>query len=1797
MSKQRLGQAFVSTGSARDTSSRSAADCIGRVGALAAALGVGAMLFAAPWTAAAQTEGSSGTSESSEAGPAADSESVGDNAGDGESGGSDTSGATDDDDDSESEDLDAELSDELESELNDEADSALDDELNADLGDEPDSELDDDLDAELDAAETDDLGEAEGASSSGADDVEVVPEDDITDEVAEDLPSASGSGTAESAAPVAVTDEPVVVTDEPVVEPETSDSFPSGSAPVDEAHTAIAEPASSRSSYTSTSVMSARTTTAEAPSEPPAKALQAQPGTFLEVASSMLSAVIAPFVTTPAAPAAPSAQPLMWGVLSWVRRELEDTFANFSISIGGRQLVQNGTAYATSEGFGSFAIAHGENAIASASGLFNVAIVRGDDSTATSEGNFTRVRVRGDDNTAGASGPGSRTSVYGDDNTAETTGASSSLYVRGVGNETASSGAGNRATVYGDGNEVVLAGQDGSARARVVGDRNTATAASEDSRTRVSVVGDDNDATTLATDGSRAEITVRGDGNSAAASADEDSTARASIIGDTSSAVATANLDGYAAARITGDSNVASSDALGQTSIARITGDDSAASATAAEARAEATTFGDGNAAQATDGRAVISGDGSTATADGPGSLARVWGNGSTADSLGERNTTFVWGDDSRAIAGPGIYNNALVFGNNLLADTGPGDGRTVYGQPFDPENQAPVAGTPGAQTVDPETGTVTGTLGFTDPDGDTLTYTAGTPANGSVTLNAAAGTYTYTPATRPPFGDPDGADSFTVTASDGQASATTTIDVPVAALPEPGNQAPQAGLSGPWQIDEETGVVTATLGFTDPDGDPLTYEVTEQPDNGVVTVDNEAGTYTYTPETRPEPGQPDGEDSFTVVASDPDGLTATNTIGLPIVALPEPDNQAPVAGTPGEQTVDSETGSVTGSLGFTDPDGDELTYTATDPTNGSVTIDAQAGTFTYTPATRPEAGEPDGADAFTVAATDPDGLSASATIDVPVTALPDPDNRAPVPGDLGQQSVDPETGAVTATFSFTDPDGDDLTYTVSTPANGTVTLDAQTGTYTYTPDPEARPAFGDEDGVDAFTLTASDGQASSTIGVEVPVTALPEPDNQAPVAGTPGAQTVDPETGSVTGALGFTDPDGDELIYTATDPTNGSVTIDAVAGTYTYTPTTRPAAGEPDGADAFTVTATDPDGLSAMTTINVPVAALPEPDNQAPVATDDAATVTEDSTANVIDILANDTDADGDSLTVTAVSTPTHGTAAVSGDGLSVTYTPDANFNGSDTFTYTVTDTAGDTGTATVSVTVTAVDDPANLGNDTATVAENSGVTTINVLANDSDVDGALTVTAVSAAANGTAAVSGDGLSVTYTPDANFNGSDTFTYTVTDTAGGTGTATVSVTVTASTTNQPPAAEPTFGAPGENGSVTGTLGASDAEDDDLSFTVVEGVESGTLTLNADGTFTYTPTLAGRIKAAQSPGEDVDGFTVQISDGANAAVTVTVDGLPIAPGTPVETAAVLTDGTPIDGVAGIDGATMYVTNGTDSIVGGGKLKVIDTATNTITATLDIGGTTDGVAISPDGSVVYVVDADDRTLSLVDTASNTVITTITDLPVNPRKVAVSPDGTRLYLVSNNDSQGFTVIDTSDNSVVTTVDLDARDLAVSPDGTRVYLAQDTAVAVVDTTTNAIIATIPVGSTTFQGGVAVNSDGSRVYATNQDDDTVSVIDTSTNTVVATVAVGSAPANLAISPDDSVVYVPNLEDGTVSVIDTASNTVISTVSVGTLGLGVANVAFLPDGTAYVMNFFESSVFVIGVTDSVATLA
>jgi YVTN family beta-propeller protein len=99
---------------------------------------------------------------------------------------------------------------------------------------------------------------------------------------------------------------------------------------------------------------------------------------------------------------------------------------------------------------------------------------------------------------------------------------------------------------------------------------------------------------------------------------------------------------------------------------------------------------------------------------------------------------------------------------------------------------------------------------------------------------------------------------------------------------------------------------------------------------------------------------------------------------------------------------------------------------------------------------------------------------------------------------------------------------------------------------------------------------------------------------------------------------------------------------------------------------------------------------------------------------------------------------------------------------------------------------------------------------------------------------------------------------------------------------------------------------------------------------------------------------------------------------------------------------------------------------------------------------------------------------------------------------------------------------------------------------------VSVIDTVTNTVVATVPVGTGPF--GVAVNRAGTRVYVTNRESNTLSVIDTETNMVRATVPVGTGPFGVAVNPAGSRVYVANTSSNDVSVIDTETNTVVDTV-------------------------------------------
>jgi CSLREA domain-containing protein len=277
---------------------------------------------------------------------------------------------------------------------------------------------------------------------------------------------------------------------------------------------------------------------------------------------------------------------------------------------------------------------------------------------------------------------------------------------------------------------------------------------------------------------------------------------------------------------------------------------------------------------------------------------------------------------------------------------------------------------------------------------------------------------------------------------------------------------------------------------------------------------------------------------------------------------------------------------------------------------------------------------------------------------------------------------------------------------------------------------------------------------------------------------------------------------------------------------------------------------------------------------NSAPNAVDDTATLAEDSGGNLINVLANDSDPDMDTLTITAVTQGVNG--SVINNGNSVTYSPNANFFGSDSFTYTIDDGNGNTDTATVNVTVTNVQDSPNANDDMATVAEDSGANVINVLANDVDVDGdMLSVIGVTQGANGS--VANNGSSVSYTPNPDFFGSDSFTYTVADGQGGFDTATVNVTVT--NVNDAPVAnndnytmnqDTTLNVP-----TPGVLANdTDVDGDALTagYVAGNGPNNGTLTLNSDGSFSYTPN-AGFV--------GMDTFDYEVSDGTTTSNLATV----------------------------------------------------------------------------------------------------------------------------------------------------------------------------------------------------------------------------------------------------------------------------------------------------------------------------
>jgi len=284
--------------------------------------------------------------------------------------------------------------------------------------------------------------------------------------------------------------------------------------------------------------------------------------------------------------------------------------------------------------------------------------------------------------------------------------------------------------------------------------------------------------------------------------------------------------------------------------------------------------------------------------------------------------------------------------------------------------------------------------------------------------------------------------------------------------------------------------------------------------------------------------------------------------------------------------------------------------------------------------------------------------------------------------------------------------------------------------------------------------------------------------------------------------------------------------------------------------------------------------------------------------------------------------------------------------------------------------------------------------------------------------------------------------------------------------------------------------------------------------------------------------------------------------------------------------------------VYVTN-TGSFGDGNTVSVIDTATNTVVHTVSVGQGAGGVAITLDGAFAYVVSGS-STVSVIDTATNTVVDTIV-VGSNPGDVAMTPDGNFAYVTDGN-SNSVVVIDIATNAVVTTIGSvpTPAGIAITPNGESAYVTNlfsngnpingnAGSVSVIDIDTNQVVSTIITVPQDNPFGLAIGKYGRFAYVTNLSSNLVSVISTKSNTVVANVAVGSRPVGVAVTPNGAFAYVSDsaLFGGLsgISVINTRTNTVVATVPVG---LDPQGLAFVPGGAfAYVANQLSNTVSVI----------
>ncbi|HBC3612805.1 TPA: tandem-95 repeat protein, partial [Vibrio parahaemolyticus] len=583
--------------------------------------------------------------------------------------------------------------------------------------------------------------------------------------------------------------------------------------------------------------------------------------------------------------------------------------------------------------------------------------------------------------------------------------------------------------------------------------------------------------------------------------------------------------------------------------------------------------------------------------------------------------------------------------------------------------------------------------------------------------------------ATITPTADWNGSETLTFTATDPSGeSVSQTVNFTVAPVADI--------VADKATVVEDTPTIIKVLGNDTFEGDNkvVSLDAENGPKNGTVIVNND-GTVTYTPDDNYV-----GKDTFTYIVTS-GGVSESTTVEVNVT----PVNDAPVAKDDIATTQEDTAVTIDVLPNDTDVDGDKLSIQSASVPEAQGKVEIVDGKLVFTPA---ENFNGDAEITYTV--TDGE-LTDEAKVTVTVNPVNDaPTIKVDAVESITEDAVNTDTVVATLTVRDTDTPEDQLTVSLENNSNGYFVLVGN----------EVKLTQAGVDAVNNDELNLKDLTISASVSDGVNPTANDSDSlivnrvNDAPtVENAIADQELSEDFATYTIDLNDAFKDSDSALNFSVSG-NSNVLVSIENGIATISPT-----ADWNGSETLTFTATDPSGESISQTVNFTVA--PVADIVA-----DKATVVED-TPTIIKVLGNDTfEGDDQVVSLDTNNGPANGTVSVNPDG-SVTYTPNDNYHGTDSFTYIIT-SGGVSESTTVSVDVTPVNDAPVAKDDIATTQEDTAVT-IDVLPNDSDVDGdKLSIESASVPKEqGTVEVVNGKL--VFTPAENFNGDAEITYTVTD--------------------------------------------------------------------------------------------------------------------------------------------------------------------------------------------------------------------------------------------------------------------------------------------------------------------------------------------------------------------------------------------------------------------------------------------